>query len=95
MIDSGAAYAVTFVPVSGNFRNGQWVGPDFSSYIGSTVANSNLSQQATVEMHELIHVTTPGDFYSQGLVDLTNMYGQLTNIFEIAHDCGTELPPNF
>jgi hypothetical protein len=94
-IDSGNALAMTAVPITGNFQNGQWSGPNFSTYIGSDVANFTLLQQATVEFHELIHVTTDANFYAQALVDLSNMYGQTTNIYEIVKNCGTALPPKF
>jgi hypothetical protein len=97
-IDSGSALALTYVPREGNFENGSWTGPNFSTYIGAGVANMTVSQQATVEMHEFIHATSPGDWYSQNLVDMRNpsQYGGVTaNIYDIQKDCGTDLPQGF
>jgi RHS repeat-associated protein len=94
-IDSGTAWAETPVPAAGNFQGGQWTGPNFSTYIGSTVAAFSLSQQLTVEMHELIHATSPGGLISQGLVDLSNPFGQLANVYQIHKDCDTALPPKY
>jgi RHS repeat-associated protein len=94
-IDSGAAWAETPVPDTGNFQGGQWTGPNFSTYIGNTVAGFTLSQQLTVQMHELIHATSSGSVIARGLVDLSNPFGQLANVYQIHKDCGTALPPNY
>jgi hypothetical protein len=32
---------------------------------------------------------------ARGLVDLSNPFGQLANVYQIHKDCGTALPPNY
>jgi hypothetical protein len=110
IIDNGSAVALTPVPDSGNFQDGQFSGPNFNTYIGQTIANYNFSQQLSVEMHEFIHaslpgVGSPGGFYAQHLADVAFLGApnanppiagnRIANIYQIHANCGTALPPGY
>ena len=100
---AAGATASTPVPNGGNFTNGQWSGPNFSTFVGNTFANYDVSVQATIEIHEFMHAASDGSLIATGLIDLTNplpsgnrtVGGQTMNIYAIAAKCGTMLPPNF
>ncbi len=94
LVDSSGGLA-TPVPLAGNITNGVWTGPNFTTYFGNDSLNLSLSQFATEEFHELIHATTNANIYDQGIVDLTNPFGQTMNIYTIHSKCGTQLPPKF
>ena len=99
-IDSGKAVAVTFTPASGNFTNGQFTGPNFSSFVGNTFAEYSSSAQLTVEMHEFIHAAS-SPLTNKLFVDMMrpNIPGmaknRISNVYDINKKCGTALPPGF
>ena len=93
------AIAATFVPVSGNFANGRFTGPNFSTFVGNTFAGYSPSAQLTVEVHELIHAAS-SPLTNKLFVDMMmpNIPGQPSNranIYQIHKNCRTALPPRF
>ncbi len=96
-----ATRPVTPVPQGGNFTTGQWTGPNFHTYVGSTFNGYDPSAQLTVMWHEFMHAAKGGTKLADALIDLKtpNVPGQFgnrtANIYEIAKKCGTALPPGF
>jgi hypothetical protein len=94
--------ALTYVPSQGNFSSsGTWTGPSFTTYVGTSFANFDLSTQATVEMHEFIHASMPNTWINRAMIDMSvvNQQGmspnRTANIYTISKKCGTKLPPGF
>ena len=80
--------------------NGAWTDGNFNIYVGNYFAGLSAGAQLSVLVHETIHAATTGKI-NQWMVDLQTATvpgmgsPRFGNIYAIAKNCGTSLPPGY